>query len=378
MVAYVVDVLLHSTRIFLASDPGEDNYDESVADLAAHLDTPLLTRRLHADAATLLREYGRIYVLATGRMHLLRERSQVRSMVANMASCFGRVVGNTALKEAIVRFMSALMIDDALDPESPHLLGYDHRTTFGTELGGFWSELLAFENERNTPDSVEFGDLTKHATDLLLVHVPLPLLHRLYLVRVREQRVEEEEEEEEAEERPNPRDRSTVRWRFWLKGAVMTHELEQLKEGMKANFIGAMRHDVPEFERIVPPGSDMFAGLNIISQYEDMSPPGTSGWDMWQGTYRFEFELDLPTHVANAFLEVISARESRGESWTSILEDWFRYGPVIYQVGRDEPQILIWRPVSAPRMTREEFDAWPHWRPIPREPRFRAIGEDRE
>ena len=384
VVAYAVDALYNSTQGVLTSDPGRDDYDESVADLAAQLDSLLLTR-LHADAATLMREYGRIYFLATGRMHLLRERSQVRSMVANMLSCFELFMGtagNTALKEAIVRFISALMIDDALDPESPHLLGFSRLHTFDSDMESFWSALLAFENERNTPDSVEFGDLTQHATDLLLVHIPRPLLQRLQR-QAQEQQAEEQErqawEQEQAEERPNPRDRSTVRWRFWLKGPVMTHELEQLKERMKANFIGAMRYDVPEFESIVPPGSDMFEGLSIISEYDDMTPPGTSSWDMWMGTYHFEFALNLPTHVANALLDVVSARFARGDTWPTLVEDWFRYGPIHWQRGRDEPRILIYRPFSAPEpaLTREQFDAWPHWRYIQREPRFRAIGEDR-
>ena len=369
VVAYAVDALYNSTQTLLTSRPGSDEWTGAMITLAAQLE-PLVLTRLHADTATLMREYGQIYFLATSRMQLLRERGKVRTMVANMALCFEILMGtegNTGMKEAVVRFMSALMIDDALDPDSPHLLGFDSRNTFGPEFEGFWSALRAFETERNTPVPTEFGDLTQHASDLLLVHMPSSLLQRLQQERLQQ-------------ERPNPRDRSTVRWRFWLKGDAMRHELEELKERMKANFIGAMRYDVPEFESIVPPGSDMFEGLSIISQYEDMSPPGTSGWDMWMGTYHFEFALNLPTHVANAFLDVVSARLSRGDTWSTLVEDWFRYGPIHWQRGRDEPRILIWRPFSAPepRMTREQFDAWPHWRYIQREPRFRAIGEDRQ
>lgn len=172
-----------------------------------------------------------------------------------------------------------------------------------------------------------------------------------------------------------------VRWRFWIKGAAMNHELEQLKDRMRANFIAAMRHDVPEFEGLVPPGSDAFEGLLIHMQYEDMTPPDAPRRHMWVGTYRCEFLLSLPRGVANAFLQAVNTRLSRGDTWASLVKEWFRYAPIHWQRGRDEPRIDggCWVEPTAPepRLSKEEFDVWEHWYHIQRPPRFRAIGEDR-
>ena len=92
---------------------------------------------------------------------------------------------------------------------------------------------------------------------------------------------------------------------------------------------------------------------------------------------RCEFALKVPADVANAFLTII-AQAYGTTNWNNLAQTWFYIEPVRSNVGGvDRPQRdnRPLHPLSgAPPMTEVEFNAWEHWRSIPR---FRAIGDPR-
>ena len=352
VVAHAVRELLGTTSDILESAPGSQQETDGVTGLAAHLE-PLLQTRLHADTAVLLREYGSSYNRGVRRMRSGREMTMVRRMVENVAACFLRISSDT-LETAIVRFMSALMISDGLNDSEAHLLGHTSDRTL-TAFERFWNHLRAFERDRNVPVPTEFGDLTQHATDLLLVHIPDPA----------------------AQQQQQQQETVMVGWRFWVKShGAMSHELMFMRDNMRRHFEAAMMHAAPELDGVVPAFFDWndALGTTIHGEYMPTLPDRPS---LIASVYRCEFILALPANAAEAFSRMVWSRLANGDNWETLVRSWLGYGPIHWQVGRDEPRIqnperLVAQP--EPLLSPEEFDAWGQWRHILEPPGFRAIG----